>query len=84
VISKVNDFPIILIYALTSCTLTIDMKKMIDNKYFFIRFIKNIIYDMKLKWIILIDIMLMIMCVLEKKVLYIRNRRNGQVKLNLF
>ena len=54
--------------------LDIDMKrKMIDNKYnlYQIYEFKIIAYDMKLKWIIF---MLMIMCVMiKKKYLYIRN-----------
>jgi len=63
--------------------LDIYMKKMPDNNFFNQTYeFKNIVYDMKLKWIILIDIMLMIMCVLIKKN-HIRNWGDDQIKLNL-
>ena len=59
-------------------------KKVTDNKdnLYQIYEFKIIVYDMKLKWIILIDIIIMIMRLRKKKSSY-QKLRDAQVKLNL-
>jgi len=60
-------------------------QKMTNNKYnlYQIYEFKIIVYDMTLKWIILFDIMLMIMCVMIKKKIHMINWRDSQVKIKI-